>query len=456
MPVHPYSHYKLATLLDEEEEEDKKKRYHLILSSAAFIPLLRRKRAFASSLTTLPGLLEVLIPALVVGTFGLLSLMVFFSSGNNTSASMSDIPASAATVSILPMSITQQETYTITAVEGNPDTAANQVYAHTITTTTAPVPVTVNATGQGTIASTSAHGTLTVYNFDPNVANTFSAGTMLSNTFPTPIQMVLDADVYVPPPSAGQFYATADVPATVMPTGAIGNIPKEENPATGFKYTTTDSSGYTVQVQNNSPFTGGQDPQSYTYVQQSDIDNAANTLISENTPDARQALQGQVQPNEQLIVTQPCNSHSNADHSAGDQVSQVTVMVSFTCTGEVYDQDGALKLAQNLLNRQEQQLHPTYELVGTITTTMQTATLTDPNSGTVTMTIQASGTWVAQFDTQSQQALAQSIAGMTKAEAQAFLNNQPGIQMASIQLQGRNSDRLPTNPAKITFTVLPT
>lgn len=211
-----------------------------------------------------------------------------------------------------------------------------------------------------------------------------------------------------------------------------------------------------MQVQNNSPFTGGQDPQSYTYVQQSDIDNAANTLISANTPDAQQVLQGQIQPNEQLIGTPGCGPNKSADHSAGDQVSQVTVTVSFTCLGEVYDHDGALKLAQYLLKQQEQQLHPTYELVGTITTTMQTATLTDPTSGTVTMTIQASGTWVAHFDTQSEQALALSIAGKTKAEAQAFLNKQPGIQMASIQLQGGNSDRLPTNPAEIIFRVLPT
>ncbi len=454
MPVHPYSHYRLAELLD-EEEEDKKKRYHLILSSAAFIPLLRRKRAFASSLATLPGLLEVLIPALVVGTFGLLSLMIFFSPGNNTSASMSDIPASAATVSILPMSITQQETYTITAVEGNPDTAANQVYAHTITTTTAPVSEMVNATGQGQIPGTQATGSILLGNGDLKNPLNLSAGTILTNTqgcTAQGLQVSLDSNVYVPAYSGNGPWPTTTVSIHVVQQGVTGNIQDCNSTDHAFLNLT-----YTFEAYNLSGgFNGGTDPQSYTYVQQSDIDNATNALISANTPDARQALQGQVQPNEQLIGAPQCNPNSNADHSAGDQVSQVTVTVSFTCTGEVYDQDGALKLAQNLLNQQEQQLHPTYELVGTITTTMQTATLTDPNSGTVTMTIQASGTWVAHFDTQSEQALALSIAGKTKAEAQAFLNSQPGIQMASIQLQGGNSDRLPTDPAKIIFTVSPT
>jgi hypothetical protein len=455
MPVHPYSHYKLATLLDEEEEEDKKKRYHLILSSAAFIPLLRRKRAFASSLITLPGLLEVLIPSLVVGTFGMLSLVIFFSSGNNTSAPMPIIPASAATVSILPMSITQQETYTITAVQGNPNGAANQVFAHTITTTTAPVPKTVNATGQGTTPGTQATGSVLIGNGDLKNPLNLPAGTILTNTqgcTAQGLQVSLDSNVYVPAYSNRGPWPTTTVSIHVVQLGVTGNIQDCSSTDQAFLNLTLTFEAYNL----SGGFTGGTDPQTYTVVKQSDIDNAANALISANKPDARQALQGKVQPNERFIGNPQCTPNASPNQSAGDQVSQVTITVSFTCSGEVYDYDGALNLAQYLLKQREQQLHPTYELVGTIITTMQTAKLTDPNSGTVTMTIQTSGTWVAHFDTQSEQALALSIAGKTKSEAQAFLNKQPGIQMASIQLRGGNSDRLPTNPAEIIFTVLPT
>jgi hypothetical protein len=451
MPVHPYSHYKLATLLDEEEDENKKKRYHLILSSAAFIPLLRRKRAFASSLLTLPGLLEVLIPSLVVATFGILSLVIFFSPGNTTSAPMpSIIPASAATVSIVPMSITQQQSYTITAVTGNPNEAANQVYARTINTTIAPVSETVNATGQ--VPGTSATGTVYVESHDSNTL-TINAGQRFTNLNTSPaIDIQFDMTVTVQP-----FQAQPGVRVHVVQAGTIGNIfPYSSSQPSFQNYCDPNVSncGQGYDMFSDSTFTGGTDPQ--TVVQQSDIDNATTAFISAHTPDARQALQGQVQANEQLIVTQPCKAQSYADHLAGDQVSQFTVTVYFTCSGEVYNQDGALKLARSLLQQQVQQLHPTYELVGTIKPTLQAAALTDPNSDIVTMTIQASGTWVAHFDTQSEQALAQSIAGKTKAEAQTFLNNQPGIQMASIQLQGGTSDRLPTDPAKIIFTVLPT
>lgn len=455
MPMHPYSHYKLATLLDEEKEEDKKKRYHLILSSAAFIPLLRRKRAFASSLTTLPGLLEILIPVLVVGTFGMLSSMIFFSSGNNTIASMPIIPASAATVSILPMSITQQETYTITAVSGNPNRAAKQVFAHTITTTTASVPITVNATGQGTTPGIEAMGTVRVENHDASNTLTLDAGTVLPNQLSSPmINIQFDQPVTVAPSGF-----VDGVAVHVVEVGTIGNIvaccysgPSFQNECNP----NISSCNQAHDIFSDSTFTGGTDPQTYSTVRQSDVDNAANTLISGSTPDAQQVLQGQIQPNERLIGTPGCDPNKSADPPVGTQASQVTVTVSFTCSGEVYDYDGALKLAQDLLKQQEQQLYPTYQLVGTITTTMQAATLTDPNSDTVTMMIQASGTCIAHFDTQSEQALALSIAGKTKAEAQTLLNNQPGIQMASIQLEGGNSDRLPTNPAKIKFTDLPT
>jgi ABC-type amino acid transport substrate-binding protein len=260
--------------------------------------------------------------------------------------------------------------------------------------------------------------------------------------------MQLDETVTVPP--GGATLAAAHV----VEFGTIGNIS-----TLGFQNQCNDISNCgqapVHDIFNDSPFTGGADPQTYTFVQQSDIDNAANDLISANSPNAQQVLQGQVQPNERFIGTPQCSPKTSENQSAGNHVSQVTVTVSFTCSGEAYDYDGALKLAQYLLKQHVQQAYPTipYALVGTITTTMQNPSLTDASSGTVTMTIEASGTWVAQFDTNLKQALAQSIAGKTEPQAQAILKAQPGVKTASIQLQGGNSDILPTNPAQITFTI---
>jgi hypothetical protein len=191
---------------------------------------------------------------------------------------------------------------------------------------------TVNATGQGTTPGTQARGTLTVNNFDPKSTITFRAGTTFSNTFPTPIQMVLDADVNVSPPPPGVFYSRADVPAHVIPVGTIGNIPKEENPATGFKYVINDSSGYIVEIINNFPFTGGTDPQTSTVVQQSDIDTAANSLTASTRQNAVADLNSQLQSNEHLVGDPQCTSNTTSDHSAGDQATTVTVTVQTSCT----------------------------------------------------------------------------------------------------------------------------
>lgn len=74
----------------------------------------------------------------------------------------------------------------------------------------------------------------------------------------------------------------------------------------------------------------------------------------------------------------------------------MTVTVTFTCTGEVYDQSGALALAQKLLmNQAKGQFGPHYTLQGSIAAKVTHAILTDAGQGTITVTVDTSGTWVA-------------------------------------------------------------
>jgi hypothetical protein len=118
----------------------------------------------------------------------------------------------------------------------------------------------------------------------------------------------------------------------------------------------------------------------------------------------------------------------------------------------VYDHDGALTLAQNLLQQLGKQLYPTYNLASTITTTMQKVQLTAASSSKVTMTIHVDGSWIPQRDVNSTQAFALAIAGKPEPDAQALLNSQPYFAVISIQLRGGNVDILPTDPRQITFT----
>ncbi len=190
--------------------------------------------------------------------------------------------------------------------------------------------------------------------------------------------------------------------------------------------------------------------QTITTVQQSDIDNAANKLEAANAPNPQQILQGQILANEQLINAAQCNPRVSSNHAAGEQAPSVTVTVAFTCTGEVYDQSGAGALAQQLLmNQAKSEFGPHYTNQGSLAATVTSAILTDAGQGTITLTVESSGTWVAQFDNTSLQALAAAIAGKTKQEAQAILSANKDIARAEIQISGSNGDVLPTDSHQI-------
>jgi VCBS repeat-containing protein len=305
---------------------------------------------------------------------------------------------------------------------------------------------TVPANGQGTIPATHATGTLLILNNSQSPV-TFSAGTIFPNTdgVGPMVSIAIDATITI------DYGSPVVVAAHVVQAGSGGNFD-----ATSNNFVSTDSSGCPSspcdQAFNNSAFSGGQDAQSYTTVTQSDIDNAANALESQNTPDPMQVLQGQVQPNEQWAGSPQCTPKVTSNHKAGDRATQVTVNVTFTCTGEVYDHDGAETLATKLLMQQgATDPGSGYAPVGQIKTIVTNATV--GNQNTVALTVSAEGIWVYQFSTDQEQVLAGMIAGKNKREAQQILSNQTGVAQVTIQLSGRGGQVLPSNPAKISFVV---
>ena len=179
--------------------------------------------------------------------------------------------------------------------------------------------------------------------------------------------------------------------------------------------------GHLADVEAATAFYRGTDAQNYSSVQQSDIDNTANTLEQSNTPNPQQIIQPLVHANERLIGTPTCKPNVTSNHKAGDKASTVTVSVNFTCTGEVYDYDGALAMAAQLLTHQaNRQLGSGYVPVGNIKTALTSATLTNAKSGTITLMVNAEGVWVYQFTDAQKQALARLIAGKTKSRRRRY------------------------------------
>jgi len=202
-------------------------------------------------------------------------------------------------------------------------------------------------------------------------------------------------------------------------------------------------------------FTGGQDAQTSSVVQQSDIDGAANPLVTSLTQTAQQSLNGQVRSNERLIADPHCQSNVTSDHAAGDTATSVTVNVTVTCTGETYDQDGAQSLAAKLLQDQvKTDLGTGYALVGKVVTAVTQAKIADAKSGTIAVSVNAEGVWVYQFSAAQEQALAKLVAGKNKQEALPLLSQQQGVEKVDVQLSGGDGNTFPSDSSQIKFVVL--
>jgi hypothetical protein len=363
-------------------------------------------------------------------------------------------PASSATVTITPASMDLKNAYTISVVTGTPDASQNQVGgARILSTATSSYVQTVNATGQGTIPGTQASGTLRVENHSLSTI-TLNAGMVIPNQYPLMIHMQLDQTVTLLPHGYVDY-----IPAHVVEVGTIGNLPGS---CCGFGPDDFQNQCDSIHncgppdwdIFNDSAFTGGTDPQTYTAVQQSDINGAASTLEQANSPNAQQVLQPQVQANEQFIGTPQCKPKVTSDHVAGDQATSVTVTVSFTCTGEVYNPQPAQAMASQLLTTQAStNPGPGYTLVGNIAALVTGAAVSSVNQGTVMLTINAEGVWVYQFSSAQTQALAKAIAGKKKQDVQAFLLKQKGIAKVLINLTGGDGKTLPANADQIKIIV---
>lgn len=354
--------------------------------------------------------------------------------------------ATSASITIVPDLKTVQNTFSIEAVTGTPNTSQHQYQgARFLSTTTSTYTQTAQATGQGTLPGTYASGTVCIDNFDTTSPITLVAGSVYDNTkIPPFFHMVLDATETVPPAPSNTTWSQRCGPAHVLEVGTIGNNGFNSNQGGTLSYS----------VFNNPAFNNGKDPQNYVAVQQSDINNAANALINANSPNAQQSLQPQLRSNEQFINVPQCSPTVSSNHRAGDNATSVTVSVSFTCTGEVYDYKGALSMAAQLLtNQANTQLGSGYAPAGKIKTTLTSATLTDAKSGTITLLVNAEGVWAYQFTDAQKQAMARLIAGKTKSEAQTLLASQTGIGQVVITLSGSNSDTLPTDVSKIMIVV---
>lgn len=342
-----------------------------------------------------------------------------------------------ATVTITPTSKDVKDTFVIFGVTGTPDPSRRQVQARVLSSTSTEQR-TVPATGVEQTSGERAIGVLTFINVSSS--DITIPGSVLTGT--SGVQITFTGPVTVPanpPITAVAGYAVS--------IGTSGNIAALD--IDGPCCVANDQ----IFVKNTTAFSGGQDAQTYTFVQQSDIDGAADALEPLATQNAQAGLQQQMYANEAAVNSPQCTLEITSNHVAGDKASNVTVTVQVTCTQEVYDQQAALSMAVNLLMQEAaNNLGPDYALVGNVKSTVTQVTMTNPQQGTLSLFVTAEGIWVYQFSTAQKQALANMVAGKSKADALALLVQQPGVSQAEIAISG-GGNTLPQDPHHILIII---
>lgn len=353
------------------------------------------------------------------------------------------IPGSTgAAVTITPKSQSLTESFALQAVTGKPSSANRQVQATQLTYTTPPSTKKANATGHKQTPATNATGTLTFYNGSSSV-QVVNADTVFNVN--GGVQIENTGRVVIPAGNPPNSFGSITVSARAITSGSRGNIPAYTLNGVGC------CSG-PISVSNTHAFTGGQDPQNYTFVQQSDVDNAAAALEPGLRTQAMSGFNKQLNKGYQLVAEPSCSTNVSANPAVGVKASSTTVTVTSTCTGEAYDLAGANKLAQNLLAQKAAKSPGAgYVLSGTIVTSPPQITSID-NKGTIDLVIKTAGVWVYQFTDAYKTQLAHLIAGKSKSDALALLLQQPGIAQANISI-ANNGTTLPTDPNQISFTI---
>lgn len=355
-----------------------------------------------------------------------------------TSTSTSIGANSDAIVTINPVRQTFQNTYTIFGVTGSPDAAQKQIQA-TVLSATQVQSQNVIATGHKTIAAVAAKGTITIFN-DNTTAQVVPAGTIVSNANNT-IQVVLDADATPGPgnPSPLQWGAST-VPAHAVIPGVGGNIAKLT-----IDNACCNAININLYATNEVDFAGGQDAQDYTYLQQSDIDNAANPLISSLTQNAQAQVQAQISAQDTTVSSTQCTHIVTSSAPANSHVVSVTVSVTVTCSLEVYNPQNARAMAITTFRSN----HAAYTFLGTPITQI---TQVNTKQQTVSLTINVTGNGVFQFSMIQEQQFARLIAGKSPQDAQNILMKQTGVSLVSIVLK-KNKVTLPIDPNKIAISI---
>jgi hypothetical protein len=355
------------------------------------------------------------------------------------------LPASAATLTITPVSKRLTQTYAITAVNGTPNSAMYQAPGYLITFTTPAQTKTVPATGHGHQNATAAKGILTFSQVGQN--SDIRSGQTLTGF--DGIQIITDQAFSI---NVGQ---TVQVPAHAANAGSCCNIGAFDiNYQADVIDVLTNQTVTTVFVANKQAFTGGQDAFDYNFVKQSDIDSVANAFVTQLTKDAQSGVEKQVKPNQQPAADMQCKPNIKPNHKVNDRVDNVVVSVTVTCSREYFVSQEIQNAALGAFKDDAQtKFGSNYMLSGNAVVNVP-ATATPLSNGDVSFQVRVDGIWYYHFSESQQQQIIQNILGKSQSSANDILIHTPGVSKAVIATSGGIGWALPTSPPGIKFVAV--
>ncbi|GCF08388.1 serine/threonine-protein kinase [Dictyobacter arantiisoli] len=400
-----------------------------------------RKAASVSRRWLIGGGILVLMPIL-----GLLFVLI--------APGLGLIHSNKVTVTINPLSQTITDSQNIQLVNGPTNTQQLQAPGHTISINSLPQNQTVQGTGHKHTNGTVARGMLTFLN---GSFNPFSVSTAITIPGPNGVQFLTDGPFTIPANDPNtKLLGKVTVPAHATQIGAQGNIQ-----ALAINQACC-TQGNFVAVKNTAAFTGGQDAQDYTFVQQGDVDAVVKTLAQGLESSTRSALGQQVPAGEQLLTESvQCQPTVKTEQPVGDKGHNVTstkATVTLTCSGTSYNKEAVQKLVQTRLQQKAlATLGTGYAQVGSLQTTETSATT--QSGALLSLLTTSSGRWTYQLSESQQEHLREELAGKQVTVAQNLINGQKGVATAFISMGengasgSNNTAILPTDPSAITIII---
>ncbi len=378
----------------------------------------------------------------------LVLVLVLFISGSFAAYYTFAYPGKAQAL-ITPRSKELSNTFTLTQTTDKTDTSQNTVGGARLLTATSSKKVAVAATGTTSYAASQATGYVTFVNYSSQYDWTINAGkTFVSSSG---ITIVISQSLTLGYSASGDSMQT--VPAYAADTGSSGNIP-------AYDLNTSccpDSFGSSnmVAIYNAAAFSGGHDAGTNTVVQQSDIDEASQPLLTPTEQSAFSSIEAQVQTNEHLVNKPQCSNNISHSANVGDTVQSFYVTVTATCSAEVYNTETASTAAIALLKAQAQNdLDPSYQLVSIGASITNTSVL-NAKTGILSLTVLAEGVWDYHFSDTQRQTLIKLIEGKSPQDAQMILAGQNGIRSASVSISGGFLfwNNVPQNPNQVILQI---